>query len=255
MQNLWPIYLYCNALLKWTLYTHKTHAPPVAILKSVFETCRVKMYLQNISRQLWHWLVYHIATDKRGYPHNIFLISPLHENICCGYSLEAPHRGASNEYHNICFRGEIRKISAFFWWKKCLICYYATIMHPYNPTRAFAICLQKHWILLKCINPYQIVQFHWLIWIHIIDSDQTFSHTEKHKSREWERLAYPSLYMKFPVHIPEWCFPVYFQLIVTFFLKLKKQTYFATSYCTLDFLLVVLLTRITCMFEQDSFSL
>ena len=22
----------------------------------------------------------------------------LHENICCGYSLEAPHRGASNEY-------------------------------------------------------------------------------------------------------------------------------------------------------------
>ena len=26
------------------------------------------------------------------------------------YSLEAPRRGASNEYHNICFRGEIRKI-------------------------------------------------------------------------------------------------------------------------------------------------
>ena len=22
----------------------------------------------------------------------------LHENICCSYSLEAPHRGASNEY-------------------------------------------------------------------------------------------------------------------------------------------------------------
>ena len=22
----------------------------------------------------------------------------LHENICCGYQLEAPHRGASNEY-------------------------------------------------------------------------------------------------------------------------------------------------------------
>ena len=30
------------------------------------------------------------------------------------YSLEAPRRGASNEYHNIRFRGEIRKISAFF---------------------------------------------------------------------------------------------------------------------------------------------
>ena len=34
----------------------------------------------------------------------------LNENICCGYSLEAPRRGASNEYHNICFRREIRKI-------------------------------------------------------------------------------------------------------------------------------------------------
>ena len=34
----------------------------------------------------------------------------LNENICYGYSLEAPRRGASNEYHNICFRREIRKI-------------------------------------------------------------------------------------------------------------------------------------------------
>ena len=65
-----------------------------------------------------------IATDKRGYPHNIFLISP--QNICCGYSLEAPRWGASNEYHNICFCGEIRKISAFFGWKKRLICCYRT---------------------------------------------------------------------------------------------------------------------------------
>ena len=34
----------------------------------------------------------------------------LNENICCGYSLEAPRWGASNEYHNICFHWEIRKI-------------------------------------------------------------------------------------------------------------------------------------------------
>ena len=34
----------------------------------------------------------------------------LDENICCGYSLEAPRRGASNEYHNIWFCREIRKI-------------------------------------------------------------------------------------------------------------------------------------------------
>ena len=34
----------------------------------------------------------------------------LDKNIGCGYSLEAPRRGTSNEYHNICFRQEIRKI-------------------------------------------------------------------------------------------------------------------------------------------------
>ena len=38
----------------------------------------------------------HIASDKRGI-HIIFFLF-LHENICCGYSLEAPRLGASNEY-------------------------------------------------------------------------------------------------------------------------------------------------------------
>ena len=53
-----------------------------------------------------------IALDKRGYQVNIF--SFLHENIYWGYSIEAPQSGASNEYHNICFHGEIRKLI----WKK-----------------------------------------------------------------------------------------------------------------------------------------
>ena len=36
-----------------------------------------------------------------GYPQNISLF--LHENICCGYSLEAPQCDPSNEYpqHNV----------------------------------------------------------------------------------------------------------------------------------------------------------
>ena len=34
----------------------------------------------------------------------------LNENICCGYSLEVPWLGSSNEYHSICFCQEIRKI-------------------------------------------------------------------------------------------------------------------------------------------------
>ena len=53
-----------------------------------------------------------ITTDKVLFFIRKMLISFLflQENICCGYSLEAPRRGASNEYHDICFRGKIRKI-------------------------------------------------------------------------------------------------------------------------------------------------
>ena len=41
----------------------------------------------------------------------IFLISA--QNIDCGYSLEPPHRGGSNEYPQSMFWAEIRKISEF----------------------------------------------------------------------------------------------------------------------------------------------
>ena len=54
------------------------------------------------------------APDKMGfgYPNNTFLFSLC--NIYCGYSLEAPRWGASNETHNICFfYREIRKYEHF----------------------------------------------------------------------------------------------------------------------------------------------
>ena len=55
-----------------------------------------------------------ITPDKRAYPHYVFLISPQ-KYICCWYSFEAPRRGgASNEYQNICFNGEVRSISVHF---------------------------------------------------------------------------------------------------------------------------------------------
>ena len=59
-------------------------------------------------------LAWTIATDKalfsseKCYLYDIFIVSQ--QKLCCGYSLEAPRRGASYEYHNICFRREIRKI-------------------------------------------------------------------------------------------------------------------------------------------------
>ena len=41
-------------------------------------------------------IIVFIGLDKSGYQVNFFLF--LHKNIGCGYSLEVPHRGASNEF-------------------------------------------------------------------------------------------------------------------------------------------------------------
>ena len=49
----------------------------------------------------------------RGLIRDIFFLLFL-KNICCGYSLEAPRQGTSNEYHDICFHGKIKKNSINF---------------------------------------------------------------------------------------------------------------------------------------------
>ena len=41
----------------------------------------------------------------------IFLISA--QNMDCGYSLEPPRRGGSNEYHNLCFEQKYEKYHSF----------------------------------------------------------------------------------------------------------------------------------------------
>ena len=57
-----------------------------------------------------------IATDKRGYPHNIF--SYFSTKTCCGYSLEVPHRGTSNEYPQHMFLLRNKKDISIFRMKK-----------------------------------------------------------------------------------------------------------------------------------------
>ena len=58
----------------------------------------MKTRLYNIDR-----LKPHFYTVKLWFTgvYIIFLISA--QNIDCGYSLEPPRRGGSNEYHNLCF--------------------------------------------------------------------------------------------------------------------------------------------------------
>ena len=77
----------------------------------------------------------------------------LNENICCGYSSEAPHWGASNEYHNICFCWEIRKISAFFGWRKCHICCFGYLDTPLIWSSIFL--KNRHFIIQERFNPLQ----------------------------------------------------------------------------------------------------
>ena len=58
----------------------------------------------------------HFYTVKLGFTgvYIIFLISA--QNIDCGYSLEPPRRGGSNEYPQSMFWAEIWKISDYFIW-------------------------------------------------------------------------------------------------------------------------------------------
>ena len=45
----------------------------------------------------------------------------VHENILCGYSLEVPQQGASNEHPQCMFLRTVKEISVFFSWKKCAL--------------------------------------------------------------------------------------------------------------------------------------
>ena len=49
---------------------------------------------------------------REGFRKIYFLI--LHENICCGYLLKVPQRGASNEYHNISYYNKINTLQPLY---------------------------------------------------------------------------------------------------------------------------------------------
>ena len=82
----------------------------------------------------------YITLDKREYQVNIFLY--LHKNIGCGYSLEAPHRGASNEYPQpmffvVVFLRRSKKNINLFWLKKTPyleLCNFGVTLFAIHPT-------------------------------------------------------------------------------------------------------------------------
>ena len=62
---------------------------------------RLIKYTENFTTKNWK------ISDKKNF--DIFHISA--QNIDCGYSLEPPRRGGSNEYPQYMFWAEIRKIT------------------------------------------------------------------------------------------------------------------------------------------------
>ena len=75
-------------------------------------------YISFLSKSLLLalWVSYIIGLDKGGYPVNIFLISPQKHMLW--YSLEAPRRGASNEYPQHMFSWRNKKNINTFGLKK-----------------------------------------------------------------------------------------------------------------------------------------
>ena len=61
----------------------------------------------------------HFYIVKLGFTVVILFLLFLLINIDCGYSLEPPRRGGSNEYPRSMLLAEIWKISEFFIWKNC----------------------------------------------------------------------------------------------------------------------------------------
>ena len=94
---------------KRTKSTKFTFSPQLQIL---FVPTITKTHLYNFDP-----LKPHFNIVKLGFTgvYIIYLISA--QNIDCGYSLEPPRRGGSNEYPQSIFWVEIWKISGFFIWK------------------------------------------------------------------------------------------------------------------------------------------
>ena len=80
-----------------------------SILETFFAI--TKTYLYNVDP-----LKPHFCIVKLGFKGVYIIFLFLLKNIDCGYSLEPPQRGGSNDYPQSMFLAEIWKISEFFIW-------------------------------------------------------------------------------------------------------------------------------------------
>ena len=92
----------------------------ISLLKAV-RCCLLIMYCSTIIVYITKTCLYnidslkpHFYIVKLGFTGVCIIFLILLENIDCGYSLEKPHRGGSNEYHNLCFEQKYEKYLNFY---------------------------------------------------------------------------------------------------------------------------------------------
>ena len=78
------------------------------IMQIIFGITITKTYLYNFDPLKPHFYIV-----KLGFTGVYIIILISAQNIDCGYSLEPPRRGGSNEYHNLCFVQKYEKYLSF----------------------------------------------------------------------------------------------------------------------------------------------
>ena len=68
----------------------------------------ISTHFENTPIQIYR--KFHLQKPKNIQIKNSDIFHISAQNIDCGYSLEPPRRGGSNEYHNLCCLAEIRQI-------------------------------------------------------------------------------------------------------------------------------------------------
>ena len=120
----------------------------------------MKTYLYNFDPLKPHFYII-----KLGFTGIFFLF--LLKNIDCGYSLEPPRRGGSNEYLQSMFWAETWKISEFFIWKFSV---FGSVISIYLNRRVFAM-LGKNtppWLFFYTYH----LRPRWLSWMRCPTGDQ-----------------------------------------------------------------------------------
>ena len=124
----------------------------------------------------------------------------LQKNICCVLIRSTlPRQSASNEYHNTCFYGGIRKISVLFGWKKKALPgvvqltnttmwlldvfdYFQVYLR--NRSALARICwVINHWLEVSCkVDEMTSMEHEWLIYLQLTEKLWFISQQTTHKS-------------------------------------------------------------------------